>query len=57
MTTRSNDIVVIELGHGGLVRVCAWCTPRARLEQLHREHRCTDTICASCSAEMKRAGA
>ena len=53
MTTATNDRVVVEAN--GLTRVCAWCTPKPRLEQLHREYRCTDGLCQPCTAKMLEA--
>lgn len=50
MTTADNDVVVVEAN--GLVRVCAFCTPRLRLIEIHRTHRCTDGICPQCFAAL-----
>jgi hypothetical protein len=50
MTTTINPGVVVEAS--GLVRVCCYCVPRARLAELHQAHRCTDGICQSCHDAM-----
>lgn len=54
VTTARNDVVVVELS--GLVRVCAWCVPRARLIEIHREYkeRCTDGLCPECSTRLEQ---
>lgn len=48
MTTATNDRVVVEAN--GLVRICAYCVPRARRRELHYAHRVTDSICTSCQS-------
>jgi hypothetical protein len=48
--TATHDVVVIE--PSGLVRVCAWCVPAIRLAELHRDHRCTDTLCPPCAQRL-----
>jgi hypothetical protein len=50
MTTALNDAVVVEAS--GLVRCCAWCLSAARLAELHRAYRCTDTLCPPCAQRL-----
>jgi len=52
MTTADHDVVVVEAT--GLVRCCAWCLSAARLAELHRAYRCTDTLCTPCAARLER---
>jgi hypothetical protein len=50
MTTQADDRVVVE--PTGLVRVCAWCCPPARLAELHLLYRCTDGLCSVCATRL-----
>lgn len=55
MTTAINPTVTVEAT--GLVRCCAWCLSAARLAELHRAYRCTDSLCAPCAILLEQATA
>jgi hypothetical protein len=51
MTTATNTTVIV--GADGLIKVCSWCTPRAKLEELSRLYDVTHGICNICSAKLE----
>lgn len=51
MTTARDTSVIV--GADGLTLVCAWCVPRARLEELSRTHRVSHGLCTQCAAAFE----
>jgi len=37
----------------GLIKVCAWCVPRARLVELSRESVVSHSLCTACAAAFE----
>lgn len=51
--TTSLDTTVIVGADGLTVVACAWCTPRARLEELSRTYIVSHSMCNNCSAKVE----
>jgi hypothetical protein len=54
MTTALDDLVVVE--PSGLIKACAWCVSRARLEELGRTYAVSHALCTSCAMRLEQEG-
>lgn len=52
MTTAIDETVIVDTS--GLTKVCAWCVPRERLEELSRNYHVSHGLCTACAARMLR---
>lgn len=51
MTTGHDDKVRVE--PSGILKVCAWCVPRARLDELKRLYTVSHGLCNACAVRLE----